>query len=67
MTLPADTASCPGIGSDADGWYEECETCLRRTTSPTGEEMTPPQIIVFSCAFYVEPQRCPKTGDLFGE
>ena len=29
--LPFDIARCPGVGSDAEGWRDGCETCLRRT------------------------------------
>lgn len=64
MTLPADTARCPGVGSDAEGWRDGCETCLRRTAPqidhPSVPYMTPPQIIVFWCEFYVEPQSTAK-------
>ena len=35
-SLPGDIARCAGIGSDEEGWYEECETCLRRTAAPSG-------------------------------
>lgn len=30
--LPNDFARCPGDGSDADGWREGCEDCMRRTS-----------------------------------
>jgi hypothetical protein len=64
MTLPADTARCAGIGSDADGWREGCLGCLRRAA--TGEPMEPPTIIVFRCEFHI-PGRFPNTGDMFGD
>lgn len=69
MTLPADVARCVGVGSDAEGWREGCDDCLRRTTPPIDHprvsHMTPPEIIVFDCAYYIGP-RDDKTGDLFG-
>ena len=59
MGLPYDIARCPGVGSDAEGWREGCETCLRRT-SPTdpfsGVWMEPPLIVVFECEFRIEPE-----------
>ena len=57
MTLPYDVARCLGVGSEEEGWREGCETCLRRT-SPGGEHTPhrePPQIIVFSCPWVIEP------------
>lgn len=57
MSLPHDVERCSGIGSESDGWHEECETCLRRT-SPGGQNTPhrePPQIIVFSCPLVIEP------------
>ena len=60
-TLPADVARCPGVGSDADGWREGCETCERRTLPPADPErvwwMTPPEVIAFWCESLIEPQR----------
>jgi len=41
MTLPADVASRPGSGSDAEGWRIGCETCERRTLPPADPEMAP--------------------------
>ena len=56
-TIPGDVARCPGIGSDDDGWYEECETCLRRTAAPSDPprqaHMTPPAVITFFCPSYM--------------
>ena len=56
-TLPGDVARCSGIGSDEEGWYEECETCLRRTSPPTDHPMrpymVPPAVITFFCPSYV--------------
>lgn len=57
-TLPGDVARCTGIGSDADGWYDECETCLRRTAAPSDHprqaHITPPAVIVFCCPSYMD-------------
>ena len=60
MTLPNDVARCPGVGSDAEGWREGCEDCLRRTTPPNPDDMTavwmsPPPIIAFWCAYRIDP------------
>jgi hypothetical protein len=63
MTLPADIARCPGVGSDSEGWRDGCESCARRTA--TGEPMTPPAIIAFWCEFHI-PERDDRTGELFG-
>jgi len=56
-TLPGDVARCAGIGSDDEGWYEECEACLRRTAAPTDHQsqshMTPPAVITFFCPSYM--------------
>jgi hypothetical protein len=64
MTLPADIARCPGVGSDSEGWREGCESCAHRTA--TGEPMTPPAIIAFWCEFHI-PERDDRTGELFGD
>jgi len=60
MTLPADYARCPGVGSDAEGWREGCETCLRRTSPPADPErvwmMSPPAVVAFWCEFLIEPE-----------
>lgn len=57
--LPADIARCPGSGSDAGGWREGCESCLRRTTPPTDHPrvpwMQPPAVIAFECPSYIHP------------
>lgn len=67
MTLPADTARCPGVGSDAEGWRDGCESCLRRTAPPNDvEPMSPPPIIAFWCPHHI-PERDPNTSDLFGD
>lgn len=58
-TLPDDVARCNGDGSDAEGWREGCETCLRRTAprpSPCWM-MEPPAIIAFECEFLIEPRK----------
>jgi len=52
--LPDDVARCAGVGSDAEGWREGCETCLRRL-SPAGRfHMQPPAIIAFECEYFIE-------------
>lgn len=56
--LPFDIASCPGVGSDTDGWCEGRETCLRRTApgNPHGQwYMEPPAAIAFFCPRLIEP------------
>ena len=53
--LPSDVARCRGVGSDAEGWREGCDTCLRRT-SPVPETawfVDPPAIIVFECELWL--------------
>ena len=54
--LPADVARCPGVGSDAEGWREGCDDCLRRTTGPAPYQswLVPPPIIAFECAFRLD-------------
>ena len=57
MTLPYDVARCPGIGSEGEGWLEDCETCLRRL-SPGADDrlqvyMAPPAVIVFFCPYQI--------------
>jgi hypothetical protein len=54
MTLPADIARCPGIGSAKDGWLEDCETCLHRLSPTSEEQMKPPAVIAFFCPFQIE-------------
>lgn len=54
--LPNDVARCSGVGNEAEGWREGCEDCLRRTAPSDGEwvaHMSPPKIIVFSCAYHI--------------
>jgi hypothetical protein len=58
MTLPNDIARCAGIGSDAEGWRDGCEDCLRRTSPGTGpwvSHMLPPPTIFFECEYRIEP------------
>lgn len=59
MNLLADVARCPGDGSDAEGWREGCETCLRRTSLPASPDrvwlMDPPPVIAFECEYLIEP------------
>ena len=61
MTIPNDIARCPGSGSDADGWREGCEDCMRRTSPPGNPErvlwMAPPALITFWCESHIEPQK----------
>ncbi len=57
--LPNDVARCPGV-SDEEGWREGCEDCMRRTTEPTGDMtwwMQPPSVIVFTCEYWIDPER----------
>ena len=60
MTLPNDIARCPGVGSDAEGWRDGCERCLRRTAPPSDHprvvRMQPPPIIAFECEYLIEYQ-----------
>ena len=71
MTIIKAEARCHGVGSDAEGWREGCETCLRRTTDaectckasdmPFGQcckavFIKPPAIIAFECEYLLEPQ-----------
>lgn len=52
-----DIARCNGVGDDAEGWREGCETCLRRT-APRLERVVmidPPEIIAFECEHLIEP------------
>lgn len=59
--LPNDVARCEGVGSDAEGWREGCETCLRRTAKrgDRAQMMTSPPIIAFECEFLIEPDKEP--------
>jgi hypothetical protein len=55
--LAKDVARCNGVGSDAEGWREGCETCLRRLAprdANTVEMLTPPLIIAFWCEYQIE-------------
>jgi len=51
--LPDDVARCAGVGSDAEGWREGCDTCLRRLSPGGRVHMQPPPIIAFWCEFHV--------------
>lgn len=59
VRLPSDVARCDGVGNDADGWREGCETCLRRTALRGDMLQTsflhPPVIIAFECEFLIKP------------
>lgn len=59
--LPNDIARCNGVGSDAEGWRDGCETCLRRIAPrPEAQWMIePPPIIAFECQFLIEPTNQP--------
>jgi hypothetical protein len=58
-TLPADVARCLGAGSDADGWRDGCDVCLRRLAPPVDQAhvqwIEPPPIIAFWCEYLIEP------------
>ena len=56
MTLPNHEPRCPGVGSDAEGWREGCELCLRRLAGGGDYVpwMTPPPIVAFECEFLIE-------------
>lgn len=53
-----DVARCDGVGSDAEGWREDCEDCLRRTARRPERVvmMQPPSIITFECEYLIEPR-----------
>ena len=57
--LPLDVERCAGVGSDAEGWREGCDDCLRRTCRPDDASrlvwMQPPLIIAFWCEARIEP------------
>ena len=56
-TLPADVARCVGSGSDADGWRDGCDDCLRRLAPPVDPErvlrMSPPAVVAFWCEGHI--------------
>jgi hypothetical protein len=54
-TLGNDTARCDGVGSDAEGWREGCEDCLRRTAPRYGilTMTSPPPVIAFWCELHI--------------
>jgi hypothetical protein len=54
MKLADDVARCAGVGSDADGWRDGCDTCLRRLCPGGRVQMDPPPIIVFECEYQIE-------------
>lgn len=54
--LPNDIARCDGSGSDAEGWREGCENCLRRI-APRPDRVImiqAPPIIAFECEYLIE-------------
>lgn len=73
-TLPADVARCLGAGSDAEGWREGCDVCLRRLAPPAPGRHTlliePPAIVAFWCEHLIEPEVrghiAPETPDTEG-
>ena len=57
MNLPNDIARCRGVGSDEEGWREECDVCLRRLApAPVRRAVwiEPPLIITFECEYLIE-------------
>lgn len=54
-TLGNDIARCDGVGSDAEGWREGCEDCLRRTAPRHGGYImtSPPPIIALWCEMHI--------------
>lgn len=58
MTLPYDTARCPGW--QAEGiWREGCDDCLRRTSpgDPVRQAfIEPPLLVVFECEYRIDPK-----------
>lgn len=50
--LPDDVARCAGVGNDAEGWREGCESCLRRLAGGR-VHMQPPPIIAFWCEYQI--------------
>jgi len=52
-TLPDDVERCAGAGSDAEGWRDSCDDCLRRLAPPVDPgrvlHMQPPAVVVFWC------------------
>lgn len=55
--LPDDVARCQGSGSNADGWREGCDDCLRRIAPVAGDRavwIVAPPIIVFECEYRIE-------------
>ena len=61
--LPDDIARCDGVGSDAEGWREGCDDCLRRLAPPNDPRrvvvMEPPAIIAFWCEYHIEADHDP--------
>jgi hypothetical protein len=57
-TLANDIARCNGVGNDAEGWREGCETCLRRTAPRPIQCWTtdPPTFIDNQCPYAIKPQ-----------
>lgn len=54
--LSDDVARCAGVGSDAEGWREGCDTCLRRLAPGGRVHIQPPPIIAFWCEFQIDAE-----------
>jgi len=61
--LPADVHKCSGLGSDAEGWREGCEDCLRRLAPPAQRDrvwwMSPPAVVAFWCESHIPTSAAP--------
>lgn len=55
MKLLNDVARCNGIGNDEEGYFEDCEKCLRRTAPRPVHVwmMEPPKVIAFWCEYQI--------------
>jgi len=59
-TINGDVARCDGVGSDAEGWREGCERCLRRIAPRAGSHVNmiaPTPIIAFECEYLIEANK----------
>ena len=61
--LPDDVARCAGVGSDAGGWREGCDLCLRRIATGGRVHMEPPPIIAFWCEYQIEANAEAETSE----
>ncbi len=63
--LPDGDARCNGHGSDAEGWRDGCQTCLRRTAPrPQIYSVTSPPAVIANrmnrqveCPLLIEPEQ----------